>query len=89
MQHACDLSVGKPEWKTHLGDIDLILSQIIPVQIVTPYLRSILILSFRLCLGLQSGLPPLQAFVLFKMYNFSYFPCVLHALPISSVIWLS
>jgi hypothetical protein len=60
-----------------------ILSQIDPVLTTSSYLRSILIFSTHLRLGLLSCLFP-SGFSTNILYVFSFFPFVLHAPPISS-----
>jgi hypothetical protein len=60
-----------------------ILSQINPIHTIPSYLRSILILSTHLRLGLPSGLFP-SGFLTNILYAFLFFPLVLNTLSISS-----
>jgi hypothetical protein len=63
-----------------------ILSQVKPVHTTPSYLRSILMLSSHLRLGLPSGLFP-SGFPTNIPHAFLFYPFVIHALPISSLTW--
>jgi hypothetical protein len=65
-----------------------ILSHMKYVRILRPLLKSILILSSRLCLGFSNGLFP-RDFQTNFCISFSLPPCLLHAPPISSFLILS